>query len=436
MKKLFCVFLTALLISTMLLGCSKEETAPEKKQAETTAPVTEAIETTTLAASENGYSETNTIVEMPIDFVVTYLKGGSDSFTYYEVTGDETCVTVSLGMDGVAQHLSDAKDAGNDENYEPWAKMKTQMDDYFADRRKVLNSFGYKDTALKIVVVNATTPEEPLLVVEDGEITFDVMADAQPLEKTENAKTEQQSSDIGSVIYDQNGVTITAKGFEGGSYEQKVLLLVENATDADIAVTGDDFVVNGITVPGSMYIKVAAGKKANDHFSFRSEDLDLCGISKIVSVSTLDARVVNAESYDEIFKVSFEIKEPDADSYIQNIDESGDLLYDENGFTVIAKQVIETNYGPSLILLIKNETDNNILIQAEDVSVNSFMVYGSMSDAVCAGTVSFCDLSLRDDELEENGIKTIEDIAFTLKFLNPDTYSKYAVTNELTVSVK
>ena len=68
-----------------------------------------------------------------------------------------------------------------------------------------------------------------------------------------------------AVIYDDDKVTITVKGMEAGWAGLGVKLLVENKTDRNFALSGDNVVVNGVTMSGWLYIDVAAGKKANKH---------------------------------------------------------------------------------------------------------------------------------------------------------------------------
>lgn len=239
-----------------------------------------------------------------------------------------------------------------------------------------------------------------------------------------------------SILYEQDGVKITVKGMEDSFVGKSLKFLVENGTDKNIAIACDNFIVNGITMDGYMYIDVAANKKANGTLDLYSENLEECGIAEIASVSSFGAYAFDTDSYDTLFNFDFEIKTSIADSHVQEIDESGEILYSDGGFTVIPKRITEDLFGSVVVLFIKNESDKDVIVQASNVSVNGFTITSSMSSAVAAGTVSYCDLTLFSEDLEANEIEAIEDVSFTLTFLDPDTFSTISESSELQVFSK
>ena len=96
----------------------------------------------------------------------------------------------------------------------------------------------------------------------------------------------------------------------------------------------------------------------------------------------------------------FAIETSASATYTQTIDETGDVLYDENGVTVIAKIFTDSFLGHTVRLLIKNNTGKDILASADNVSVNGFTVNAWMHNAVYVDTVRYCELDMFASDLE------------------------------------
>ena len=238
-----------------------------------------------------------------------------------------------------------------------------------------------------------------------------------------------------TVLYDANDVKITATGIETGGHGVDIKLLVENNTQRNIALSGDNVVVNGVSMSGWMYIDAAAGKKANGTLTLDSDSLETAGIDQVAWMESCDARIVDTDSFDTIGEVSFEIVTSLGRDYVQELDEGGDLLWEEAGVQVIAKVMTDEYYGKTLMLYVKNQGDKDVYVQAENISVNGFTVDAWMYDFVSAGTVRFCDLDLWESGLEENGIEAIEDITFTLQLIDPHSFATLAKSGELQVLI-
>lgn len=237
-----------------------------------------------------------------------------------------------------------------------------------------------------------------------------------------------------SVVFDEDGVRITAKGMKDSFSGIDIELLVENNTDKNIAVSCSDFIVNGITIHGNMYIDAAAGKKSNDAISFYDHDLEVAGIKQIASVASFDAHIADTDTYMKITDISFNISTSAAESYSQSIDESGVILYEQDGISVIGKNFGENFFGDTVTVLVKNDSGNDLIVQADNVSVNGYTISVLHSDAVCDGTVRFCEIDLMKTFLEENGIESIEEVTFELSALDPETFKTIVETGELMIS--
>ena len=255
----------------------------------------------------------------------------------------------------------------------------------------------------------------------------------------ENNLSGEQNGEIvtidKTIVYDNNGIKVTVTGIEEGWTGTEIKFLVENSTDRNIALSGDVIVVNGITMPAYLYIDVAAGKKTNSTMSIYSANLDVAGVERIATISGKDARIVDTDSYETIAEAPFEIITSVGTDYIQQQDESGDIVFESNGITVIAKIISGSIFGKEVILLAKNESGNNVIIEAENISVNGFTVDGWMYDTVFAETVRFCELDIYSSSLEENGITQVEDVSFTINLIDAMSYNRIAKSNEIQIFV-
>lgn len=234
-----------------------------------------------------------------------------------------------------------------------------------------------------------------------------------------------------TVLYEANGVRITLKsldtdGFMGPEFK----LLVENDTDQNIMLTDNGLVVNGVTLSGGMYISVAAGKKANDTLEIYNDALETAGIEQIATVMC-DAYIFDSDTYETMDEFRFTINTSIADTYVQEIDEHGDVILDQDGITVIAKSLSDSLFGNKVVMLVKNDTGKDIRMSADNVSVNGFMVSAWMYDTVYAGTVCFCELEISGSDLEDNDIEQIDEITFTLEAFDIESYRTITASGEI-----
>lgn len=237
------------------------------------------------------------------------------------------------------------------------------------------------------------------------------------------------------VIYDKDGIRVSVTGLEEDAWTgTKVWMLLENNTDRNIVLTGDVFVINGVTVQGYLYAEVAAGMKSNDALELFTEVLETAGIEKIATIRGYDARIVDSDSFDTVDKVPISLDTSIAPNYTQQIDESGEEIFSQEGVTVIAKVIHEALYGQTVQLLVKNEAGKDIIVEAENISVNGYTVDAWLYDTVCKDTVRFCELDLFASGLAENNIENVETVTFSLRILDDSTYETIARSDALEIS--
>lgn len=286
------------------------------------------------------------------------------------------------------------------------------------------------------VLFGCDSEEKPVSTNGDRELTADISTTDSPEEETKaSEKTQEEITIAETVVYDENNVKITAVALEENWTGLSVKLLVENNTDKNIALSGSDIIVNGVTMTGGLYIDVAAGMKAYGTLDLYYDGLNTAGIEKVAVITAQDACLYDTDSYDILAETPFALVTSVGSEYDQVLDESGDIIFESNGVTVIAKVISQEFYGNAVVLYVKNQTGKNITVEAENISVNGFTIEAWMYDTVYADTVRFCDLDLYASGMEENGIDEIENVTFTINVIDTESYERIAVSDLIQIFV-
>ena len=208
---------------------------------------------------------------------------------------------------------------------------------------------------------------------------------AEPAEK--EAKSDGLTIEE-AVIFDQGDIKITAKSIDtDGMFGPEIKLLIENNSSTDITVQSRNASVNGYMIETMLSADVAAGKKVNDELVFMNSDLETAGISTIADVE-FSFHIFNSDTWDTIIDSDMiSIQTSAAANYEYTFDDSGFLVYDDNGVQIVVKGLSETDswLGPEIIVYMSNTGTRNATIQVRDVSVNGFMVETIFSSDIIPG---------------------------------------------------
>lgn len=102
----------------------------------------------------------------------------NESYSYYDISGDETGFTINVSGDGLAEAVSLYKAVGRGADSPDWVFLKDSFVDLYKKVYQSLETFGMKDPALMMSVVNDQNHEYYLLIVADGgRIIYDVLAE-------------------------------------------------------------------------------------------------------------------------------------------------------------------------------------------------------------------------------------------------------------------
>lgn len=122
---------------------------------------------------------------------------------------------------------------------------------------------------------------------------------------TTDSSTEAPKTDptVDMVLFNQDGIVITCKGFVPGSDDgwddPKVKFLIENNTDKNITVQVRDVSVNGFMIDPACSEDVAAGKKMNGDMSWLQMYFDENGITEVETIEFY-FHIFDADEWEDI----------------------------------------------------------------------------------------------------------------------------------------
>lgn len=103
------------------------------------------------------------------------------------------------------------------------------------------------------------------------------------------------------------------------------------------------------------------------------------------------------------------------------------VLYDAGGVKVTATGYADGWLGPEITVLVENNTEQNLLITTNALSVNGYMMpYASLYANVAAGKKSNETISVMSSQLEQAGITTIAELQFYIRVQNSETWDTLA----------
>lgn len=239
-----------------------------------------------------------------------------------------------------------------------------------------------------------------------------------------------------TVLYEAEGVTITATGYEESWSGPQIKIVVENDTKQNLLVTVQSLSVNGYMMPtASLYAQVAAGKKTNDAISLLSSELEQAGIDTIANLQFY-LKIADSDSYDTLISSDLITLDTSAAGYQQPVDDSGEVLYEENGIRIISRGLQQSPiWDGTFVFLMENNSGEPITISAENVSVNGVMEDVSLWSDLRDGTRLIDGMYLLDlSDLKLESIEDVENIELNFRIIHSDTWDEIVTTDVISLS--
>lgn len=285
---------------------------------------------------------------------------------------------------------------------------------------------------------DSTEIKKPANVNSDSSVTSGDNTD----EKTDGDTVDTGNTVNGAVtieqtvLFDADGIVVTATGYEEGWMGPEIMVLVENNTDKNVLVTTDSLSVNGYMLPyTSLYADVAAGKKSNESISIMTSELEQSGIETISNLQFF-IDISDADNWETLITSDLITLNTSAAGLQQPVDDSGDVLYDSNGVKVVCKGLKQdVIWDGTIVFYMENNSGKSITVSAENVSVNGFMEDAGLWSDLRDGTKIIDGMSLLDlSDLELESIDDVKNIEFNLQIIDSETWDEIVTTDVITLN--
>ena len=294
---------------------------------------------------------------------------------------------------------------------------------------------------LAIVMILATACSSSDEVKQPANVNGDssVTSNEEPAGNESDNEQENDTVEITvaeTVLYEADGVKVTATGYEDGWMGPEIKILVENDSSKNVLVTSASVSANGYMMPtASLYAEVAAGKKANETLSIMSSELDQSGIEMLAELQFY-LQIQDPETWETITTPDLLTLTTSAAPYDQPVDDSGDVLYDSDGIRIICKGLKQDIiWDGTVVFYMENNSGKEISVYAENVSVNGFMQDVGLWSDLRPSTKIIDGMSMIDlSDLEIENIDQIENIEFNLRIVDANTWEDIVTTDVLTLN--
>lgn len=100
------------------------------------------------------------------------------------------------------------------------------------------------------------------------------------------------------------------------------------------------------------------------------------------------------------------------------------VILEQNGIKVTLKSLSHDSFmGPELKVLVENTSEQNVTVQTDSVSVNGIMIQSLFSCEVAPGKSANDGISLMNSDLEQAGIKKIQNVELKFHVFDTSSYS-------------
>jgi len=252
----------------------------------------------------------------------------------------------------------------------------------------------------------------------------------------DSGSSDEEVTIAETVLYEADGIKVTAKSLADGLLGTEVKLLIENDSSKNILITSSSVSANGYMMPtAALYAEVAAGKKANESLTLMSSELDQCGIETLAEMQFY-LQIQDPETWETIKTTDLITLATSATGYTQPVDDSGDVLYNENGYKVVCKGLKQDIiWDGTVVFYMENNSNKAVSIYAENVSVNGFMQEVGLWSDLRPSTKMLDGMSMIDlSDLEITNIDEIKTIEFNLRIVDAETWEDIVTTDAMTLN--
>lgn len=238
-----------------------------------------------------------------------------------------------------------------------------------------------------------------------------------------------QDGDI--VLVNNENCTVIVTGFDPENmWGYTMNLYILNKTDKNLTFSMNDVTVNDLMLDPWWSMEVAAGKRSHSPVVWMGTEMTDYNIGDVTKISfaltAMDWSDWESVDLAGVSTTIYPMGEEAAASYQRPAQDTDIILLDNEYVTVTVTGIdAEGLLGYTVMLYVQSKSDIALRVDADDVSVNGFILDPYWAVELIPGKSTYSSMSWFAGDLEFNGITTVETITMTLKVYDEEAWEPF-----------
>ena len=237
-------------------------------------------------------------------------------------------------------------------------------------------------------------------------------------DKAANITYQVKPSD--QILVDNEYVQIIATGCEEQEIAQVVNLIAINKSNKNVNINASNTSVNGLMLETNYWCTLSAGKSAFGWMDWSKSEFEDLGLGDFTDIETTFTVTDSDDWYADTLAQEtiryYPEGESKATTFNYTVQSSDTVLVDNEYVSIIITGHEKDDWGDyELSLFYTNKVDQDISINARDITVNGISLDPYYSEELPASKCGFLPMQWSSYTLEENNITDISEIVLTLE---------------------
>lgn len=221
-------------------------------------------------------------------------------------------------------------------------------------------------------------------------------------------------------LLDYDGVTVTAVSWD--SDEMALKIQAQNTSDQDYIIQFSETSINNYMMEPIFSLNIAAGSQAEKNAEFNPSDLSDCGIEQAAQIQ-MKVNLLDAISFDVLYTSEYVTVPTGQSTDEQPDDESGQVLYDQEGLKLISRGFVDDpDWGKLWKVYISNESGEDLAIYTPTITLNGNTLDVLFSVSVPTGKKAVGTMTIFQEDLDTYQISDVTSAEVTLRLQDPQTF--------------
>ena len=271
------------------------------------------------------------------------------------------------------------------------------------------------------------TEKTPIESGTSSQSQTDEGTDHEVSETDEGTKTEESTGTDAAaatveetVLWDNEDIKITAESLTSDNTFYILHLQIENKTAEDLYIMASRCAVNGFVAEPVMSVDVPANSTTKGEVKFYRKD-----VYRDV-VADIEIRFhYNSKKTERV-----KLETSAAASFDYSYDDSGTLLYEENGIKIVCQGFTDDG-NPIIYLYSTGELSEGCVVEEYEIYINGKKSRADFCNWVFPNTRNVAEMSISDKDIDGNELGDVESIQVSFKISKENMADSHPVKTQL-----